>query len=160
MKIVKRILKGILIGIGVLLALMAILVVGTFIYNKSCLKKEEKLIQHKGQYVEIDSGRMNLSIEGEGDKTLVLMAGTGTPSPYLDFKPLVDELKDTYKVVVIEKFGYGYSDGIEGSRTLDIITEQDREALSKAGVENHIFYVHILHLGLKLFTGLSITRRK
>ena len=93
------------------------------------------MIQHKGEYVEVDGHNMNLLIEGDGEKTLVFLAGAGTPSPILDFKPLTDRLKDDYKVVIIEKFGYGYSDEIDGERTVDIITEQDRQALSKAGVE-------------------------
>ncbi len=53
----------------------------------------------------------------------------------LHFKPLTDRLKEDVKVVIIEKFGYGYSDEIDGDRTVDIITEQDREALLAAGVE-------------------------
>ena len=114
---------------------MIILGIGTYLYNKASLKKEAKLIQHKGEYVEVDGHNMNLLIEGEGDKTLVFLAGAGTPSPILDFKPLTDRLKDDYKVVIIEKFGYGYSDEIDGERTVDILTEQNREALSKAGVE-------------------------
>lgn len=46
--------------------------------------------------------------------------------------PLADRLSDNYRVVIIEKFGYGYSDEIDGERTVGIITEQDREALKKA----------------------------
>ena len=134
-RICLRIAKGILIGIAVLFALTAILGIGTYLYNKTCFKKEAELIQHKGEYVEVDGHNMNLLIEGDGDKTLVFLAGAGTPSPILDFKPLTDRLKDDYKVVIIEKFGYGYSDEIDGERTVDIFTEQDRKALSKAGVE-------------------------
>jgi hypothetical protein len=37
----------------------------------------------------------------------VFLAGAGTPSPVLDFKPLTDILKNDVKVVIIEKFGYG-----------------------------------------------------
>ena len=130
-----RIVKGILIGIAVTFALTAILGIGTYLYNKASLKRESKLIHHKGEYVEVDGHNMNLLIEGAGDKTLVFLAGAGTPSPVLDFKPLTDRLKDDYKVVIIEKFGYGYSDEIDGERTVDLFTEQDRKALSKAGVE-------------------------
>jgi pimeloyl-ACP methyl ester carboxylesterase len=134
-KVVKRIVKWTIIGIVIINAFIAIMLVGTYLYNKSCLEKEAKLIHHKGQYVEVDGHDMNLLIEGNGDKTLVFLAGAGTPSPILDFKPLTDILKNDVKVVIIEKFGYGYSDEIEGDRTVDVITEQDREALLAAGVE-------------------------
>lgn len=134
-RIILKITKGFIISIVIILALMVILVIGTYLYNKASLKKEAELIQHKGEYVKVDGHNMNLLIEGEGEKTLVFLAGAGTPSPILDFKPLTDRLKDDYKVVIIEKFGYGYSDEIDGERTVDILTEQDRKALSKAGVE-------------------------
>ncbi|MCR5225881.1 MAG: alpha/beta hydrolase [Eubacterium sp.] len=130
-----KIVKGILIGMAVIFALTTILGIGTYLYNKASLKKEAKLIEHKGEYVEVDGYNLNLMIEGDGYKTLVFLAGARTPSPILDFKPLTDRLKGDYKVVIIEKFGYGYSDEIDGERTVDIITEQDREALLKAGVE-------------------------
>ena len=134
-RVIKRILKVTFIGICVIVALTLILSVGTYLYNRSCLDKEANLIHQKGQYVEVDGHEMNLLIEGDGDKTLVFLAGAGTPSPILDFKPLTDRLKEDVKVVIIEKFGYGYSDEIEGDRTVDVITEQDREALLAAGVE-------------------------
>ena len=134
-RVVKRIVKGMLIVIGVITALTIVLSVGTYLYNRLCLEKEAKLILHKGQYVEVDGHDMNLLIEGEGEKTLVFLAGAGTPLPILDFKPLTDILKNDVKVVIIEKFGYGYSDEIDGDRTVDVIMEQDREALLAAGVE-------------------------
>ncbi len=133
-KNVMKFAKGTIIAVAAVFALTAILVIGTYLYNKASLNREAKLIRHKGEYVEVDGHNMNLLIEGDGDKTLVFLAGAGTPSPILDFKPLTDRLKDDYKVVIIEKFGYGYSDEIDGERTVDIITEQDRRALSEAGV--------------------------
>ena len=132
---VERIVKWTVIGIVVIIVFTAIVLVGTFLYNRSCLEKEAKLIHHKGEYFEVDGHDMNLLIEGDGEKTLVFLAGAGTPSPILDFKPLTDILKEDVRVVIIEKFGYGYSDEIDSDRTVDVITEQDREALLSAGVE-------------------------
>ena len=120
-RIIVKITKRFFISIAIILALMVILIIGTYLYNKASLKKEAKLIQHKGEYVEVDGHKMNLLIEGDGEKTLVFLAGAGTPSPILDFKPLTDRLNENYKVVIIEKFGYGYSDEIDGERTVDII---------------------------------------
>ncbi|MBO5985574.1 MAG: alpha/beta hydrolase, partial [Lachnospiraceae bacterium] len=47
------------------------------------------------------------------------------------------------RIVVIEKFGYGFSDVVDGERSFDTILRQDREALVKAGVEGP--YVLCLH---------------
>ena len=60
-----------------------------------------------GQMVEVDGNEMFIYSEGEGDHTIVFMSGYGTPEPILDFKPLWSKLSDDYRIVVIEKFGYG-----------------------------------------------------
>ena len=113
----------------------ALFIAGLHFYDKSRLKRESELIHQKGQLVEIDGKNMNIYIEGSGEKVLVFMAGANTPAVIYDFKPLYNLLSDEYKVVVIEKFGYGYSDDIDGVRSLSTMLRQDREALKKAGVE-------------------------
>lgn len=42
-------------------------------------------------------------LEGNGEKTLVFMAGSGTGCPTLDFKPLWSLLTKRHRIVVIEK---------------------------------------------------------
>jgi pimeloyl-ACP methyl ester carboxylesterase len=126
------------IGIAVLCLLLVVILFmsGYSIYHQSRLKHELALINNtEGQFVEIEGHRMNLYIEGNGDKTLVFLPGTGTPSPMYDFKPLYSKLTNRYRIVVIEPFGYGYSDECDGERSLDIITDQNREALTLAGLE-------------------------
>lgn len=130
----KKLFKKIIYIVLIINAAILLLLAGTYIYNSVSLKKEKALLEHQGQYVEVDGHNMNLLIQGEGEKTLVFLAGAGTPSPILDFKPLTDRLKDMYKIVIIEKFGYGYSDEIEGERTVGILLEQDRKALQKTGI--------------------------
>ena len=78
---------------------------------------------------------MNIYTEGNGDKTLVFMAGANTPAVIYDFKPLYKRLSNDYKIVVIEKFGYGYSEDIDGERSVSVLLKQDREALKKAGID-------------------------
>lgn len=104
-------------------------------YNRMMLKKEAALIRHQGQYVEIGGRNMNIYTEGSGDTTLVFMAGANTPAVIYDFKPLFSRLSDTYRIAVIEKFGYGYSDDADGERDLNTLLAQDREALAKAGIK-------------------------
>ena len=48
----------------------------------------------------------------------------------LDFKPLFTQLKDRFKIVVPEKFGYGQSDIVRENRDYETIVEQYRKALS------------------------------
>ena len=106
------------------------------IYHQIKLKKERSIITHTiGQFVEVDGHNMNIYTEGSGDKTLVFLSGFGTPSPILDFKPLYSRLSDKYRIVVIEKFGYGYSDEYEGDRSVDTIVDQNRAALASLGID-------------------------
>ncbi|MBR1797435.1 MAG: alpha/beta hydrolase [Clostridiales bacterium] len=130
-------LKKFLITIFSIIASVLLFLAGIALYHNTHLKKEREILSPIGQFIEVDGHNMNLYIEDADDSehTLVFLAGTGTPSPIYDFKPLYSLLTDRYRVVVIEKFGYGYSDEVEGERTLDVITEQDREALSLAGIE-------------------------
>ncbi len=131
LKIIGRILLGLLILIAVLLIAMTI-------YNQVMMRKNKDLYETPlGQLVEVDGHNMSIYTEGSdsSDHTLVFMSGWGTPSPILDFKPLYSRLSDEYRIAVVEKFGYGFSDVVEGGRDVDTLLRQDREALKKAGIE-------------------------
>lgn len=116
--------------------LLAVFLLAVFVCNRIMLRKEAPLLEKPlGQMVEVDGKNMCVYTEGSGDKTVLFLSGSGTVSPILDFRTLGSRLKDDYKVVVIEKFGYGFSDIDGGERSFDTILRQDREALSKLGIE-------------------------
>lgn len=85
--------------------------------------------------VEIDGHNMSVYIEGSGEKTLVFMSGGGTCSPILDFKSLYSLLNNKYRIVVVEKFGYGFSDVVDKKRGIESILADTRAALKAAGIE-------------------------
>ena len=134
--ITKKVLK--IIGrllLGILAVFLAFLII-VKIWNEIAMSHEKELLEdHPGEFVEIDGRNMNIYVEGDGDHTIVFMSGWGTESPIYDFRPLYSKLSDDYKCVVIEKFGYGFSDEIDGERDFDTILRQDREALEKMGIE-------------------------
>lgn len=88
-----------------------------------------------GETVEVNGHNMSIYIEGKGKKTLVFMSGGGTCSPILDFKSLYSLLSDDYRIVVIEKFGYGFSDVVDENRDIETILSETRMALDKAGIK-------------------------
>lgn len=88
-----------------------------------------------GRMVEIDGHNMSVYIEGNGEETLVFMSGGGTCSPILDFKSLYSLLSNKYRIVVIEKFGYGFSDVVDKKRGIESVLADTRAALKAAGVE-------------------------
>ena len=121
--------------LALVIVLVSILLV-IYVYNRIKIKQEEPLLANPlGQMVEVDGHMMCVYEEGEGEHTLLFLSGSGTAAPILDFKSLYSLLKDNYHIVVIEKFGYGFSDVVDVERSFDTILSQDREALEKAGIE-------------------------
>jgi len=87
-----------------------------------------------GELVNIDGYNMHVFTQGDGEKTLVFLAGHGTAYPTLDFKPLWSQLVDNFKIAVVERFGYGYSSKTKTSRDLYSVLSNTREALKLAGL--------------------------
>ena len=85
-----------------------------------------------GQYVTVSEKKMNLCVLGEGENTIVLLPGLGTTAPVLDFMPLAEELSKENKVVIVEPFGYGWSDITPLERTIENEVEEIRMALQAA----------------------------
>ena len=129
MKQGKRILKIAIIIVGV----FGLFLLATYINHQIQTTRESELLLPLGDLVEVDGHNMSVYSEGTGETTLVFMSGSGTCSPVLDFKSLYSLLSDDYKIVVVEKFGYGFSDVVNGPRDIDTILRQTRAAIQRAG---------------------------
>ena len=130
MKKMKKVVRIIMILIVILIVLLLLI----YINHRIHLAKESALRSPLGQMVEVDGYKMSVYIEGEGKTTLVFMSGGGTCCPILDFKSLYSLLSNDYKIAVVEKFGYGFSDIVDTSRDIDSILEDTRAALTAAGL--------------------------
>ena len=128
-------LKKIMKIIFVIIAVLLILLLAIYINHLIRLKNESELRLPLGQVVEVDGHDMSVYIEGEGDTTLVFMSGAGTCSPILDFKSLYSLLSDEYKIAIVEKFGYGFSEIVDKNRDIDSMLEDTRTALTAAGLD-------------------------
>ena len=115
----------------------------TFMFHQVSLQKERKLLTPIGKQVTVNGHQMNVSITGEGPETIVLLSGAGIASPILDFKNLSDPLSKKYKVVVVERAGYGFSEDSDQSRDVMTVLSETRQALSQAHVSGP--YVIISH---------------
>ncbi len=119
----------------IILAIIILFLVVSFIRNIICSSKEKNFLMPLGETVEVNGHNMSIYIEGKGKKTLVFMSGGGTCSPILDFKSLYSLLSDDYRIVVVEKFGYGFSDVVDENRDIETILSETRMALDKAGIK-------------------------
>ncbi len=139
----KRFKRLMLILFAGIISIFVLILSLSFINHKIQLSKEEELFVPTGQLVEVNGHQMHIYTEGNGEETLVFMSGGGTSSPVLDFKSLYNLLSDTYRIVVIEKAGYGFSEVTNNDRDIDTILSETREALLKSGVEGpYILFPH------------------
>ena len=133
----------VLIIFTVIISFFVLILSVSVINHKIQLSKEEELFVPTGQLVEVNGHQMHIYTEGKGEDTLVFMSGGGTSTPALDFKSLYSLLSDKYKIVVVEKAGYGFSEITNIDRDIDTILAETKEALIKSGVEGpYILFPH------------------
>ena len=119
-----------IIGIGAL-AIVAFVLVAASV-NLILTRQEKSRFVPYGERVSVDGGEVNVWRNGHAGPTMVLLSGLGTAAPALDFAPLIKQL-GAYNVFVVEGFGYGYSDLNARPRTLQNITAELHDVLSKLG---------------------------
>ena len=77
---------------------------------------------------------MHVYRDGNADApAIVFMSGHCTVSPVYDFKVLYEKLLPNFRVIVIEKFGYGYSDIFDSPCDIDTLVSVQRQALDALG---------------------------
>ncbi len=131
----KKVLNKTLKVVLLIIAIIVLFVIVSFVRHKICISNEKDMLTPLGELVEVNGNNMSVYTEGSGDKTLVFMSGGGTCSPILDFKSLYSLLSNEYKIAVVEKFGYGFSDVVDEARDIDTMLSETRMALKKADVE-------------------------
>ena len=127
MKILKKWCLG-------LLSFLILFLVTTFIFHRISLEKEQASLTPMGKTVLVNGYKINVYVEGDGPETIVVLSGAGIASPILDFKNLTDSLSKKYKVVIVERAGYGYSEDSNQSRDVMEVLSETRQALSQANV--------------------------
>ena len=128
MKILKKWFLG-------FLSFILLFLLATFIFHRISLEKEQASLKPMGQQVLVYGHQINVYVEGNGPETIVVLSGAGIASPILDFKEVSESLSKRYKVVIVERAGYGYSDDSNHSRDVMEVLSETRQALSQANVK-------------------------
>lgn len=164
-KILKVIGKILLWMLGIIVGLVIISAVA---HNtlRAIEKKENKI----GQTIKVDGKKMQAYVTGSGEKTIVLLSGLGTASPIADFMPLAERLSTDYKVVILEGFGYGFSDTTKKERSNEIIVNEIRTALKELDVPGpyilmphsisgvySMYYAEHFHSEVEAIIGIDVT---
>ena len=127
MKILKKWFLG-------FLSFILLFLLATFIFHRISLDKEQASLTPMGQQVLVNGHQINIYVEGDGPETIVVLSGAGIASPILDFKNVSESLSKRYKVVIVERAGYGYSDDSNHSRDVMEVLSETRQALSQANI--------------------------
>lgn len=121
------------IGVAAIVALTAVSATA----NVALTASEHAELVPYGETVTIEAGDINVYRTDGTGPTIVLLSGFGTPAPAIDFAPLIRELDD-FDVIVVEGFGYGYSDLSVGDRTIENITAELHQVLAQLQLEGPV----------------------
>ncbi len=128
-----------------IVTILIICFIAAIIHN--VLKMSEISSNYKGEYKKLisidDNKMMNIYDVGSGSKTIVILPGFGSQSPIIQYKTLVEGIKDSYRVIVLEYYGYGYSmNNANKERTNEIIANEINVALNTLEVDKCTFIAH------------------
>ena len=87
-----------------------------------------------GELVTVNGHQIHVYIQGNKNApSIVFMAGHCTVAPVYDFKVLYEKLTQDFRAIVVEKFGYGYSDIWDSPADIDTLVSVQRQALAALG---------------------------
>ena len=86
-------------------------------------------MQRYGSIARVNDTEINVYTEGNGNTTIIFLAGSGVGCPVLEYKPVYRRMSDRYRIAVIEKAGYGLSGDATTERTVENLVEESRAAL-------------------------------
>lgn len=127
----------------IVVVVIGLFVLVSFVRHRVLLKEEAERFESDVQRLDVNAAKLVVHMEGDGPVTLVFLSGHGTTHPVLDFKPLWSRLVDQYRIVVVERPGYGWSDITNAPRDVATVLSETRGALDAAGVEGP--YVLVPH---------------
>jgi pimeloyl-ACP methyl ester carboxylesterase len=143
----KKIVKSTLMAILALLLVLIVFVGGLTTWHHTLLTIERGQLDNPGNFVSVDGNSMNVYASGESQEniaTLVFISGAGTSAPIYSFMPLINRLQN-YRIVVVERFGYGYSNIVKNlKRDIATMLDNTRQALKESNIrlENLILLPH------------------
>lgn len=135
-KIVLKVLEIILV------ILVAIFLLATVINTLITKYNKSKIENAYGEFYETSSGKINYTVIGEGENTIVMLPGHGSISPHFEFLDLANKMAQENKIIIIEPLGYGLSDDTDATRSAENICNEIHEVLSYLGEDEYFLMGH------------------
>lgn len=126
----------------VLVCFIAIFILATVINTLVTKYNKSKIENAYGEFYETTSGKINYTVIGEGENTIVMLPGHGSISPHFEFLNLANRMGEENKVIIIEPLGYGLSDDTNVSRSAENICNEIHEVLSYLGEDEYFLMGH------------------
>ncbi|WP_018211765.1 alpha/beta fold hydrolase [Desulfitobacterium hafniense] len=104
-----------------------------FVYQLISVKYESKKYQPDGQMIEVEGHKMHIYAQGEGNPTVVMTVGLGSPSAVVDYYRVLEGLSHYTRAVVYERPGYGWSEKSTTPRAIEQMTKELYLLLEKSG---------------------------
>jgi pimeloyl-ACP methyl ester carboxylesterase len=127
----RRWLRWLWLGPAVLVAVLLVVAVAGFTYEKIEAARDAKRFPPPGVLVDVGDFRMHLYCIGSGSPTVVLDAGLGVLS--LTWAPVQKRVAKTTRVCSYDRAGYAWSDSAPTPRTSQNIAANLRALLANAG---------------------------
>lgn len=129
----------------IVLLILLLLLLCLSAYHHLMLRTDKKGIVPNGNMVDLNGRKIHVYTQGKQSSgpTLVFLAGSATVAPVYDFKSVYGKLSNQYRIIVVEKTGYGYSDIAETDRDIASIVEEERSVLCAIG--EHGPYILVPH---------------
>ncbi len=100
--------------------------------------RERDALDAEGTRVATDYGKFHVHEFGSGPP-LVFLSGLGTTSPLYDFRPLWELLLEDYRIIIIERPGYGYNTSSSRDKTLQNTVEGYRAVLRETEIDGPFY---------------------
>jgi pimeloyl-ACP methyl ester carboxylesterase len=111
------------------------------LYNRKQARDAERQYPPVGRFLDVDGVRLHYIERGRGEP-LLLIHGNGTMIQDFTVSGLVDRLADRYRVIVIDRPGYGYSTRPRQLWTPRAHARLFKKALEQLGVGEAVVYGH------------------
>ena len=126
----------------IILILIVVITVGYSVYrhriSADIKAKVDEYDKENLTHVNVNGTDVAVYDVGEGTYSVVLLGADDNPCPTLYLRPLADNLSDSYRVLVIDYPGKGYSGEASEERTTEYFADVIHLTLSELGVSDNI----------------------
>ena len=134
--------KWFLRGAGVLVAFIALVVFGAWVFDAYAMQTTAHTYPPPGQFVKIGNAKMHYICQGAGEPTLVLEAGFGGGA--IDWQPVMPYLAQNHRVCAFDRLGQDWSDDAPEPRTFAAAADELHTALQTLNIDRPIVVGHSL----------------